>query len=159
MSRLRKDYSLYRRRTKDGARIWYYRTYDRYGQRTAGRTTGQTNRTLAERHCNALLRQGELVPVREIGFEAYAADWWIWDRCDYIRQRLARSPADRPAISPRHAADMRSALKAYILPTFRHSRLSTIRPQINEAWMFELRDRGLSPKRINNVAGALRVMD
>jgi site-specific recombinase XerD len=158
MGRLRKDYSLYRRRCKDGKRIWYYRTYDQYGERTAGCTTGETNRTRAERYCNRLLRTGELVPIKETGFEAYAKDWWVWGKCNYCRGRLARSPAGQPTISERHAAEMRSVLENHILPRFRASRLSSIRPQVIESWMFDLLDRGLSPKRINNIAGCLRVM-
>lgn len=158
MGRLRKDFSLYRRRCKDGSRIWYYRTFDRYGQRTTGRSTGETNRTRAERYCNALLRTGQLVPIKEILFETYAADWWIWGKCAYCRGRLARSAPERPTISPRHASDMRSILEQHVLPHFRRSRISSIRPQAIEAWMFELLDKGLSHKRVNNIAGCLRVM-
>ena len=158
MGRLRKDYSLYRRRCKDGTRIWYYRTYDQYGERTAGRSTGETNKTKAERHCNRLLRTGELVPIKETVFETYAEDWWIWGKCTYCRGRLARSPVSRPSISQRHAAEMRSALERRILPRFRTSRLSSIRPQAIETWMFDLLDQGLSPKSINNITGCLRVM-
>ena len=158
MGRLRKDYSLYRRRCKDGAKIWYYRTYDQYGERTAGRSTGQTNKTKAERYCNSLLRTGELVPIKETVFETYAQDWWIWGKCNYCRGRLARSPVGRPTISQRHAADMRAVLELHILPRFRTSRLSSIKPQAIESWMFDLLDQGLSPKRINNIAGCLRVM-
>lgn len=158
MGRLRRDYSLYRRRRKDGKRVWYYRTYDQYGERTAGRTTHETNRIKAERYCNLLLRTGDLVPIKEIVFEEYAKDWWVWGKCAYVRGRLARSPRNRPAISERHAADMLSALKMHILPRFRTTRLSTIRPTMIETWMFELEDKGLSYKRINNIAGCLRVM-
>jgi integrase len=53
---------------------------------------------------------------------------------------------------------MRSALENHILPRFRTSRLTSIKPQAVEAWMFDLLDQGLSPKRINNIAGCLRVM-
>ena len=59
MPRYRKDYILYPRPTKDGTTVWYYRTYDEYGQRTTGRSNGQTNKTLAERYCNELMRKGE----------------------------------------------------------------------------------------------------
>lgn len=154
----RKDYSLYRRKKKNKEFVWYYRTYDEYGQRTVARSTGCTNRTLAERYCNNLLKSGELVPTKETRFAEYAAPWWIWGRCPYIKGRLARSPTAKPAISQRHARDMRSALEGHILPEFKNYRLAAITPQVIERWMFSLLDSGLSAKRANNIVSCLRVM-
>jgi hypothetical protein len=98
------------------------------------------------------------VPIKETIFGEYAKDWWVWGKCAYCRGRLARSPVDRPTISERHAADMRAALELHVLPRFRTSRLSSIRPKAIEDWMTDLFDQGLSPKRINNIAGCQRVM-
>jgi hypothetical protein len=126
--RYRQDYTLYRRKMKDGVAVWYYRTYDEYGSRTTGRSTGQTNKTNATKYCNELLRLGELVPIRDISFNNYTTDWWIWERCSYIRSRLARSPADKLVKSRTHAREMRSVLDQYLLPTFGRLRLSNITP-------------------------------
>ncbi|MBN2323145.1 MAG: tyrosine-type recombinase/integrase [Spirochaetes bacterium] len=158
MPRYRKDYVLYPRRMKNGTSVWYYRTYDEYGQRTTGRSTGQINKTLAERYCNDLLKRGELIPVKETLFRNYAADWWLWDRCLYIRGRLARSKAGKPAISKNYAKEMRSVLQQYILPYFENHKLANISPHLIEKWMFGLLDKGLSPKRVNNILSCMRVM-
>jgi len=69
---------------KNGVAVWYYRYYDTFGQRTVGRSIGKTNKTLAERYCNELLRQGELVLVKEILFSNYAVDWWNWNHYAYM---------------------------------------------------------------------------
>jgi hypothetical protein len=58
-----KGYSLYRRCCRDGS-IWYYSAYDPYGRRTVARSTGETNKTLAERHCNKLLREDTFFPAQ-----------------------------------------------------------------------------------------------
>jgi hypothetical protein len=52
----RKDFVLFKRGVTRGGSVWYYSTYDSYGRRTAARSTGQTNKTLAERYCNGLMR-------------------------------------------------------------------------------------------------------
>lgn len=52
---------------------------------------------------------------------------------------------------------MRSALGKHVLPQFKTYRLSSIKTQFLESWMLDLSDQGLSHKRINNIAGCLRV--
>ena len=156
--RYRKDYSLYKRKTTKGISVFYYRTYDEFGNRTNGRSTGKTSKTLAERYCNELLRKGELIPVKDIFFKDYAVNWWTWDKCNYIRNRLARSSANRPTISKNHSREMRSVLELYVLPSFGRMKLSTINPRTIETWMFSLKDKGLSSKRVNNITSCLRVM-
>ena len=156
--RYKKDYSLYKRPTKKGINVYYYRTYDEFGNRTIGRSTGKTSKTLAERYCNDLLRRGELIPVKDVYFNDYAVNWWVWEKCSYIRNKLARSPSNRPTISKKHAREMRSVLELYVLPTFGRLRLSTINPRAIETWMFSLKDKGLSSKRVNNITSCLRVM-
>ena len=106
--------------------VGYYRTYDEYGRRTTKRSTGQTNKTLAERYCFKLGQGSELVPVKDTLFSAYAADWWLWDRCEYIKGKLARSEPTKPAISQQHAFDMRKTLVNHLLPAFKDRKLSEI---------------------------------
>lgn len=55
-------------------------------------------------------------------------------------------------------ADSRRILETYLLPAFGNNRLSSITPKAVERWMFELRDRSLSAKRVNNIMGTLRTM-
>jgi hypothetical protein len=151
MPRHRKSYTLIPRKIKSGKHVWYYRTYDEYGQRTVARSTGQTNKTLAENYCDELLRRGELVPVKDVSFNDFASIWWVWDKCEYIRGRLARSKSGKPRISQSYAKEMRSVLEQYILPPFGNYELERITPRHIETWLFELQDRGLSHKRINNM--------
>jgi integrase len=157
--RYKKPFSLFSRKTQSREVVWYYRSYDEYGRRTTARSTGQTNRTLAERYCAGLIRTDSLVPIRQIVFSEYAKDWWVWDRCAYIKGKLARSSKAKPTISKRYADDMRSSLERFILPKFAKRKLSELTATFIEAFMFSLRDdEGLSPKRVNNITSCLRVM-
>lgn len=158
MARFREPFTLYSRRMQDGRQVWYYRCYTEYGDRTPGRSTGLTSKTLARRYCMERFRQGRLVPSADPLFRDYATPWWKWESCPYVRGRRERSPEGRPTISERHVADSRRILEAYLLPAFGDNRLSSITPKSVERWMFELRDRGLSSKRVNNITGTLRTM-
>jgi hypothetical protein len=73
-------------------------------------------------------------------------------------RKLARSTPEQPGISQRHAHDMRAALEKHILTTFKNCRLSNIKVSTIERWMFDLQDKGLSAKRVNNVSSCLPVM-
>ncbi len=157
MGRYREPFSLFARKTKSG-KIWYYRCYDEHGNRTVGRSTGETSKTRARQYCCKLLREGRIVPTKEISFSAYAAKWWLWDECDYIRGKLARSTTGKPRISRRYADDSRRILELHILPYFQNHWLSSISPKMIEDFMFSVRDRGFSAKRVNNILSCLRVM-
>lgn len=157
--RYREPWSLYPRKANpDGPTVWYYRTYDESGHRTMGRSTGTSSKTLAREYCARLYREGRLIPSADLVFEEYARPWWIWGRCEYIRGRLERSAAGKPAISKRYASDMRKALENRLLPRFGKLRLSAISPEIIERWALQLRDEGLSGKGVNNLLSCLRVM-
>ena len=157
MGRYREPFSLFARKTKKG-KIWYYRSYDEYGNRTVGRSTGETSKTRARQYCCKLLLEGRIVPTKEISFAAYTTNWWLWDKCDYIRGRLARSTTGKPKISRRYADDSRRILELHILPYFQNHWLSSINPKMIEDFMFSVRDRGFSAKRVNNILSCLRVM-
>ena len=58
--------------------------------------------------------RGELLPIKRQTFEAYVRDWWIWERCPYIRSRLARGGK----ISRLYADSQRQRLVKYLLPKF-----------------------------------------
>ena len=120
--RQRQDYSLYPRRTSRGRVVYYYRTYDEFGARTTGRSTGQSTKTAAHAYVQDLIRRRELLPLKRQTFEAYVRDWWIWDRCPYIRSRLARSGK----ISRLYADTQRQQLGKYLLPKFGKKALATI---------------------------------
>ena len=154
MPRYRQTYSL----TKIGS-YYYYRTYDERGKRTTAKSTGETNKTKARIHCDRLHREGKLVPRKSATLAEWAesAHWWEYDQCAYIRGRLERSPADKPAVSPRYAHDAKVKLENHILPVFGKKKLDAITPAEIEDWMMDLRIEW-SRATVNNVATILRVM-
>jgi integrase len=155
--RYRENWTLYKRNVGKRS-VWYYRTYDEFGQRTTGRSTGQTSKTLATNHCSKLLREGRLLPTSDLLFEEYAADWWTWGKSEYLRGRLARSAEGKPAVSERYADQMAGMLNTHVLPAFRTLKLSAITPRAVEKWISDLREEGLGHKHVNDVMSCLRIM-
>ena len=54
--RLKQPYSLYKRKLKSGKEVYYYQTYDEFGNRTSGKSTGQATKTAATQ-CQSVLRR------------------------------------------------------------------------------------------------------
>ena len=164
MPSYRKKFSLYPRTFKAGKKIWYYRCYDENDERTVGRSTGHTSKVKAEWYCEELLKKGQLIPRPKksysggMTFEEYSENWWLWDKCQYVRGKLLSSSSQKPLISHRHADDSRRILENHILPYFQKYRLTKIGTGVVEGFKLALQDKKLSRKRIINILSVLRVM-
>ena len=164
MPSYRKKFSLYPRKVKGGKKIWYYRCYDENDERTVGRSTGQTSKVKAEWYCEELLKKGRLIPRPKksysggMTFADYSENWWVWEKCQYVRGRLLSSSSQKQLISRRHADDNRRILENHILPYFQKYRISKISTGVVEGFKLALQDKGLSRKRIINILSCLRVM-
>lgn len=161
--RYKEPFTLYPRRTLSGEIVWYYRTYDESGVRTAGRSTGETSKTQARNYCQKLIRDGKLIPAKEILFGAWADGFFLWDTCAWVRARLAESVEGHPAIQRVYVDDCRQRLTNYIIPFFRNARLTSITSAMIKkfrVWLKEVTTEksSLAPKTINAVTGVLRVM-
>lgn len=158
MPRLKASYTLYTR-VINGRKIWYYRVYDSEGRRIS-RSCGTTAKTRARDYCDNLLKDGALIPVDTPTLAEYAASrsWWVWTKCEYLRGRLARSTAEKPAVSHIYADKSLAALKAWILPYHGEKPLDKITAQDCESLLFTWQAEGLSAKTINNKASIYRIM-
>lgn len=164
--RYHEPFSLIKRLTRKDKIVWYYRACDEYGKRTTARSTGESLKSKALDYILKLYREDRLIPARvitkdvaeTISFSTYVQDWWRWDKCPYIRGKLANSTKGKPKISRRHADDNRRILENHILPYFRAYPLPTITVRMLEDFKFSLLDKGLSTKRVNNILSCLRVM-
>ncbi len=160
MARYKEPFTLYSIKTKKGAKVWYYRTYDKNGKRTHGRSTGLSSKTLAWQYCQKLLTKGQLIPQKTPTLAAWVKNrrWWIWGECLYIRGKLARSTEDRPGITKRYADTNCRLLKNKIIPAHGDKYLDAITPEDCEKLLFFWADQGYTHKTINSWASVYRVM-
>jgi hypothetical protein len=85
----------------------------------------------------------------------FAADFWFWDKSDYIRSKLLRG--DR--ISRYWAFQNGQYVKNHILPALGEAPLASITVSRLEAFLIELKEKkGLSNKSVNQILGCLRIM-
>ncbi len=156
--RYKEPFTLYPRKISSGKTVWYYRTYDEYGVRTTGKSTGETNKTRARLYCLDLLKKDQLISKKMSFFSEYAEGWFEWDTCSYVKTRRVRGTEKHPGIKKSYAADLKNRLKRDILPSFQQYKLDKITPRIIENWVIKKRDDGLAPKNINNSLSVLRIM-
>lgn len=154
-------FSLHTRTKKDGLKVWYYQAYDGDGNRTNARSTGigftneanrKRTRRQAEELCWKLYKDGKLVPeTNDITLGRFVDErhWWEYDRCEYIKQKLARSPEGKPAITERYAADAWSIMQNWILPEHENMKLRKITPRDLEKLLFAWKEQS-SAKTANN---------
>ena len=153
--RYREPFTVFPRKMKSGLVVWYYQTYDNNNRRTTARSTGQTSKGAARVYCNKLYKEDALIPNRgsNLIFAQYAEDWWIWDKCEYIKFRLSRRELSRKYID-----SGRSNLKLHILPYFKKMRLKNITSYDVEKWLLNFAKKGLSNQTANVNLTCLNVM-
>ena len=144
--RYREPFTVFPRKMKSGLVVWYYQTYDNNNRRTTARSTGQTSKGAARTYCNKLYKEDALVPNRgsNLVFAKYAENWWIWDKCEYVKFRLSRRELSRKYIDTG-----RSNLKLNILPYFKNMKLKNITSYDIEKWLMAFAKRGLSNQSAN----------
>ncbi len=153
MARYREPFSIYPRHFKNNT-TYYYRTYDKNGHRTSGISTGQTTKTAARAFCQRLLKEEKLLFSKYISFNEYAKNWWIYDKCKYIKSRIERGGS----FSPSHADNHRRNMEKHILPVFSKYKLEQITSGQIEKWLFSFKDNGLSNTTANHNLETLRIM-
>ena len=144
--RYREPFTVFPRKMKSGLVVWYYQTYDNNNRRTTARSTGQTSKGAARVYCNKLYKEDALVPNRgsNLVFAKYAENWWIWEKCEYVKFRLSRRELSRKYIDTG-----RSNLKLNILPYFKNMKLKNITSYDIEKWLMAFAKRGLSNQSAN----------
>lgn len=152
-----KSFDLYRRKTKSGKSVYYVRFYNEDGNRTTAKSTGQTTKSAANTVATRMLRDGQTGSKRDMTFGEFAKDWWIWDRCEYIKRQKARGRR----LGEAYAKIARGYLENHILPYFRQKKLIKMTTKDVEDWLLALREdsqKRLNASTINNCLTRFKTM-
>jgi integrase len=145
----RQEISYYKR-----GDVYYCRGYDENGNRTSGKSTGQTTKTAAKEWAKKHFDNGELSVKNEMRFRDYAEDWWKWDKCLYVKTRRAKG-----RIGIEHVDVCRSYLDNHIMPYFGKLKLSKISPGTIDTWLLKLDEEGkITRVTINHCLTTLKTM-
>jgi integrase len=157
---MRQSYILYKRRAglKQSAGVQYYVAFWDAERRVYGRrrATGKTSIAAARAQADKWLLEG--VPLRDAQtLLGYLAGFWQPDS-PYLRRKLARERV----LSPVYVRNCRSAIETHVRP-FLEARgkarlpLAQATAGLLEDLVLALREKGLSPARINGVHNAIHV--
>jgi predicted NUDIX family phosphoesterase len=154
--RYKEAFSLYRRKLQSGKVILYYQLYDDDGERVCGHSTGKSTRTAAREYCNALLREGRLLPkdqMRIPTFAEFAQGWWDFETCGYLKRKLGRRPMTRSY------ADMsKNRMNKHVIPYFGKMRLDKITNIEIEDRLTSFSEKGVKNETANGIFIVLKIM-
>lgn len=153
MPRYREPYTLYRRKGKHGS-VWYYRCYSPTGERSCGKSTGQTSKALAMHYCQELIASGQLWTGKVITFRQYAEHFFD-DDSQWVLEKTYNGTklySQRTIISYRHV------LADYLLPFFGKYKITDIRTSVIKKFRITLSEQKLKNVSINNYVGILSVI-
>lgn len=151
--RARREWNVWPRTMPSGLVVWYVYTYDAANKRRP-KSTGKLTKTAAEAWVQQEIARGTLLTGASMTFARWAENWWIYDKCPYIRYVQARGGQ----IGKKYAYNRRNVLVNHLLPAFGTMRLDDIGPHKIEAWIDKSIADGASPDIINQALQCLKTM-
>jgi len=149
------DFTLFSRKVPSGKSVVYYYAYSDDGERLGPWSTGQATRTAARNYCNGLIRRGLLVPgVKGMTtFEVYAADFWDWEKSEYLKDRRKRRK-----LTQAYTDNCKKTVRTMLVPYFGKMRLERISGEVIEKWQDHLICEKYANVSINTFFGVLQTM-
>lgn len=151
MARYKEPFTLYKRRSKKNVVVWYYRCYSPDGERTCGRSTGQTSKTLARHFCQDLIAAGVLWTGKAITFRQFAEHFFD----DNSQWMLEKNISGTCMFSVNTISSYRRILKNYLLPYFGKYKIIDIKPSLIKKFRIDMSGDGLKNRTINNYVSVL----
>ena len=155
--RHKQPYTLLKRTLPSGKVVYYYRYYDSNGNRTTAKSTGQSTKSAAKTYVEGLLKSGLLSSFADKTLTEYTKDWWVWDRCSYVKYKLSKGHR----ISPAHVQNNHSLLHNHTLPYLGSLKISQITTSVIEDWLQKLNEdktKNLSAGTINKCLKNLKII-
>lgn len=145
MSRYREPYTLYKR-----GDYWYYRTYTPDGIRTAGKTTGQKNKTAARDYCNKLYLSGSLW-TSEKTFGEYAKHFYD-DNSPYVRDRIT-------PLTENTLRGYRIKMNQYIMPYFSKYKIADINYTVLKRFRIQMLEKYAPSNVVSTMSTLKHIID
>jgi integrase len=146
-------FNIFPRKIKNGTIIFYYYIYDTNGKRKQY-STGKRTETEAYQECLRLTRINQLNSCSSLAFDKYCADWFVYDKCEYIQNKLLHGFT----YSRTFAEQERSQLKRHAIPFFGSKPLDSITSNDIEDYIKYLKNKGLSNTTVNHNLKMIRLI-
>jgi len=156
-----RDFSLYKRPRKGGRPVYYARFHNDDGSWTAGCSTGQTVRSLAEgwataevRRRQAEVQEGEQAPPADTGFAAFASK----DFFSYEGRWALDKRASGKRLSPRQCLEKRRTFDKHVIPILGQMELHEINRAVLKDFRNAMYQDGYSGSTINRALDCIRAV-
>ncbi len=156
-----RDFSLYKRPRKCGRPVYYARFHNDDGSWTAGCSTGQTVRSLAEgwataevRRRQAEVQEGEQAPPADTAFAAFAGK----DFFSYEGRWALDKRASGKRLSPRQCLEKRQTFDKHIIPILGQMKLHEINRAVLKDFRNAMYQDGYSGSTINRALDCIRAV-
>ena len=135
-----------------GKKIFYYWIYE--NDKRKFRSTGKKDYEEAIRFCRQLQIKGKLYASTSYSFNIYTKDFFYFDKCPYIKNRLLRGYS----YGKTWARKQRKYLEKYIQPYFKDTDIRTISSRMIDDFILGLKKNELGVKSINHILSAVKVI-
>lgn len=151
--RFREPFKVFPKKLKSGFTVYYYTVYDEHNRRKQYSTGCKTKR-LAMKYCYSKFKEDNLVPVKSYIFKEYTKDWFIYDKCPYIRFKLSRGFSYSKSAADRNL----SILHNHICPYIGNYLMTKITIGDIEKFIITQMKRGISNSTINQYISILKIV-
>jgi integrase len=146
------EFGIFPRRAR-GTVYYYYWIYDIDGKRKY-RSTGKLSYDEALKYCRSLQIKGQLFQATSYTFDTFAKDFFVYEKCPYIRNRLLRGFS----YGRTWAKKQRGLLENIILPHFSGKDIRNISSMEIDNFILKLRQSDYGVKSVNHVLTAIKTV-
>lgn len=148
----RQPFYLSKRTLNSGKHMYYFYTYDKFGNRTCPKSTGCSKKADAFSYCASLLKKN-MIDSSKVRFRDYAAGFFD-EGSNWYRNRTMSGP-----LASNTLKGYRSYLKFHIYPYFENMLIERITPNDVRAFRVYLKEeKDLANKTINNIVDCARII-
>jgi integrase len=146
------EFGIYPRHVQ-GTTIFYFWIYDTDGKRKY-RSTGKKSYDEAIKYCRSLQIKGKLHLATSYTFETFTKDFFVYEKCPYIRNRLLRGFS----YGRTWAKKQRALLENIIVPQFKEMDMRNISSPIIDEFVLKLRQSNHGVKTVNHILTTLKTI-
>ena len=148
------DFTFFPRKSKRYGLVYYVRFRDpNTGKRINPVSSGQTTKGATKNWAIEQIKAGKIFKPTKYNFTAFTADWFIWDKCPYLKLNKSKGQE----YSRSYADGKRSVLVKHLIPYFGKYNLSEINVPIVEKFLLLLIDKGYSSSTLSSIYYTLSV--
>jgi integrase len=146
------EFGIFPRRSRKTV-FFYYWIYDDAGKRKY-RSTGKQDYNEALKYCRSLQIRGQLYKGTSYSFDAYTKDFFVFESCPYISNRLLRGYTYGKTWAKRQ----RSILVNIIQPRFTDTDIRYITSKMIDDFILQLRKAKTGAKTLNHILTTLKAV-